>query len=218
MEKAAIIVMGKPGSGKGTQAKLLADKFGFFHLITGKVGKEYALTHSDPETKKQIEKSNRGFLWESSWVLKVVKERTNEIFSKVNGIVYDGTVRTLYEAEQFLPFFIKLFGKDGVKILNIEARDEEIIGRIEKRLTCSVNRAHVFIESEKLLPGMPCPENDGVLEERVDDNKESIKIRLEEYHTQTEPAVDFLKNNHKVIIINGEQSIENVHKDILKTL
>lgn len=218
MNKKAIFVLGPPGSGKGTQAKLLAEKFGFFHFITSVVGKEYIATHDDPETQKQLENYKTGLLYDPPWVIKVIKEKTEEVFKNYNGIVYDGSPRTLLEAE-FLPQFLSdLIGKKNIKIIEIAVSDEETKKRLAKRLICGKNSGHVFISSEKLKAGNSCPEGDGILSERDLDNPDLFAERISEYRNRTVPCLEFLKKNHPVITINGEQSIEDVFKDIVKNL
>jgi len=217
--KMAIMFLGPPGSGKGTQAKMLADKFGFFHFITSQVGKDYINTHNDPETKMQMEIYKKGILFEPSWTLKVVKEKTQEIFNQGKGIVYDGSPRTLYEAERLYFFLAKLFGKENIRILEIAADGKELKKRLEKRLICSEESSHVFIRSGELYPGVSCPKDGGgILQERDLDKKELFETRMDEYKNRTVPGLEFLRNHHGVITINGEQSIENVHKEILSKL
>lgn len=218
MNKKAIMVLGPPGSGKGTQAKLLAEKFGFFHFITSQVGKNYIATHSDPETQKQMELYKTGFLFETVWLTKVVKEKTQDIFNKYPGIVYDGSPRTPYEAEHFYKFLSELISKENIKIIEIAVSDKETKKRLAKRLICDKNSGHVFISSEKLKPGDFCPEGDSVLSERDLDNPDLFTERISEYRNRTVPGLEFLKKNHPVITINGEQSIEDVFKDIVKNL
>ena len=216
--KEAIIVLGKPGSGKGTQAKLLADRLDFFYFSSSAIGKEYITTHNDLESKEQSFKSDKGILWDSTWILKVVEEKTGEIFSRADGIVYDGFPRDLFEAERFLLFLTKLFGKENVKIIELEVSDKEVRKRISKRLVCSKNPQHLFVESGELRVDSDCPEGDGLLAERIDDSEERLKVRFDEYYKNTAPGIEFLKNNYSVIVIQGEGLTEDIHKNIVSAL
>jgi adenylate kinase len=217
-KKTVIMFLGPPGSGKGTQAKLVADKFGFFHFISSQIGKSYIQTHNDPETQRQLAIYKKGLLFEPPWLLKVVKEKTQQIFDQGKSIVYDGSPRTLFEAEGLLPFLIDLFGRENIKIIEIAVDEKELRRRLGKRLICDRESSHVFIRSERLYPGISCPQGDGVLQERDLDKKELFETRMNEYKNRTIPALEFLKEHHKVITVNGEQSIENVNKEILKKL
>ncbi len=218
MGKKAIMVLGPPGSGKGTQAKLIAEKLGFFHFITSQVGKDYIATHNDSETQKQMDLYKNGILFDPAWLEKVIKEKTQEIFKDYSGIVYDGSPRTLYEAEFLYQFLSGLIGTANMSIVEIDVGDEELKKRLAKRLICSKNSNHVFIRSEKLKTGNSCPEGDGILSERDLDKPELFDTRMAEYNNRTLFGLNFLKKTHSVITVNGEQFIEEVKNDIFEAL
>lgn len=213
-KKEAIIILGKPGSGKGTQARLLAEKLGYFHFLTSQIGKEYIVSHNDPETKKQEENYKAGILFEPAWLFRVVTEKTKEIFGRYVGVVYDGSPRTLYEVERFLPFLEDSIGKENIFVFEINVSDAELKKRLAKRLICTTNAEHVFIRSENLTVGSQCPEGDGILETRDLDEKNLFDVRMSEYYNRTAPAIDYLRRNYRFFSINGEQPIEEVAKDI----
>lgn len=217
-KKEAIIVLGKPGSGKGTQARLLAEKFGFFHFMTSRVGKEYIASHRDPETKKQEKNYKAGVLFDPTWLFKVVMKKTKEILESYSGVVYDGSPRTLYEAEHLLSFLGDCLGKENIIVFEINVSDEELKKRLAKRLVCVSNAEHVFIRSENLKVGSKCPQGDGILKTRDLDEKNLFDVRMSEYYNRTAPAVDYLRENYCFFSINGEQPIEKVYQDILKNL
>lgn len=218
-KKKAIMVLGPPGSGKGTQAELLAEKLGFFHFITSQVGKDYTRTHKDPETQRQMKIYKKGVLFEPPWLLKVVKEKTREITSRGKGIVYDGSPRTLYEAKGLYLFLVNIFGKENVMALEIRVRDRELKNRLSKRLICDKDSSHIFISSDKLAVGSSCPENDGgILNKRDLDDPKIFKTRMAEYKNRTMPGLKYLKKNGAMIVINGEQAIEDVFKEILSKI
>ncbi|MBU1159799.1 nucleoside monophosphate kinase [Patescibacteria group bacterium] len=184
------MVLGPPGSGKGTQIKLLADKLGFFHFISSKIGKEYIKTHNDSETLKQKERYDAGLLFDAKWMFKVIKEKTEEIFNdkdNCKGIIYDGSPRTLYEAENLYDFLVELIDKENIKIIEIDVKEEELRKRIKKR-------------------------------KRDLDKEEIFNVRIRVYKEETLPGLEFLKKKHKIIVINGNQSIEKVHEDIVEKL
>lgn len=185
-----LFVLGPPGSGKGTQIKLLAEKLGLLHFISSDVGKDYIESHNDQESKKQKERYNKGLLFEPEWMLKVVKEKTEEILknrANYNGVAYDGSPRTLYEAENLYKFLVEKLGEESIKIIEIDANEEELRERIRKR-------------------------------KRDIDKEEVFNVRIRVYKEETLPALEFLKKNHEVITINGNQSVEEVHKEIMQKL
>jgi adenylate kinase len=220
MNKKVIFVIGSLTAGKGTQAKLLAEKTGFYHFITSKEGKKYIKTHrDDPETLKQEKIYNAGDLFDPGWlVYKVQKERTREILQKdYLGIIFDGSPRTLYEAENLLKIVADLVGKENVVILEIEVSEEEVVRRTGERLVCDKNENHVVSRRfGDFKIGDRCDKCDGALVKRNLDDV--LDERLKEYRTRTVPGIEYLKKHYNVITINGEQSIEDVHKDIMKSL
>ncbi len=184
------MVLGPPGCGKGTQVELLVKKFGLFHLISSEVGKEYIKTHHDSETLRQKERYDKGFLFEPEWMFKVVKEKTEEMLKDgdgCQGIIYDGSPRTLYEAENLYEFWAERTDKKNIKVIEIDVSERDLRKRIKKR-------------------------------KRDLDKEEIFNERIMVYQEETLPGLEFLKKNHGVIVIDGEQSIEDVHKEIMQKL
>lgn len=216
--RVAILIIGIFASGKGTQAELLAKKYNLYHFVTSKEGKNYIDTHDDPETKKQLELYKKGILYEPEWLWRVQSERVREIFEEGKGIIFDGSPRTLYEAERLPALLVDLYGKENVKAIELVVGVKESKARLEKRVVCSNNHSHAFIKREGRDVGDPCPKGDGVLEKRDLDRPEVVAERIKEFEERTRPAIDFLKKNYGLIEINGEQSVEDVHKDVVKAL
>lgn len=216
-----LMVLGPPASGKGTQIRLLAEKFGFFHFISSDIGKEYIRTHNDPLTLEQKERYSAGLLFDHNWMFNVIKKKTEEIFNdkdNCRGIIYDGSPRTLYEAENLYNFLIKFIDKNNLKVIYIEIDEDKLRERIEKRLICSKNNKHVYILSPDFIVGGSCPECDGVLMKRDLDDKNIFNVRMKEYRENTMLGLEFLRKNHGIITINGDQTIGAVHSDIIKKL
>ncbi|MBU1179214.1 nucleoside monophosphate kinase [Patescibacteria group bacterium] len=215
-----IFVIGPPGAGKGTQAKLLVEKTGFYHFITSREGKNYISSHmDDPETARQKELYDKGILFEPEWLIGVQKKRAEEILKEnVSGIVFDGSPRTLYEAENLTKFLSDTVGKDNISAVVIEVSADEMKKRAGERLVCSKNENHVVstrLDAEKKI-GDPCKKCDGVLQKRDLDTE--IEERIKQYQERTEPGIEYLKKNYTVFTVNGERLVEDVQADILRVL
>ena len=218
MNKQVIIFIAPPGAGKGTQANLLAEKFGLVHVETSKII-EAKLKDADPNDLVMAEEKREWLSGElntpaiiKDWLLGKVRELAAENKS----IVLSASPRTLYEAEAGIPEFEKLYGRDNIKIFYITLSEEESVKRNSGRRICEKNRHPIpnFPEYQNLTA---CPQDDSPLITRALDKPEVIRERYKVYKAETEPVLDYLKQqNYKVIEINGEQPIEKVFDDILK--
>ena len=216
-KKSVIILIGPPGSGKGTQAELLAEKFGLFHLESSKVIEE-KLKNIDPDDWILQREQH---LWESGQlntpetVLKWIQEKIREIAGKGQGIVFSGSPRTILEAEGEMPILEELYGKDSIKVFNIELSEYESIKRNSKRRICKGSRHPIpnFPEFENITK---CPKDGSEIITRVLDNPETIKVRYGEYLNRTFPVIDILEyKGYKITKIKGDQPIEKVYNDIV---
>ena len=198
-----ILFIGPQASGKGTQAKIIAEKLQIPHISTGDM-----LRTSTGELKKLADSYIlQGKLVPSNIVMKMIKERTANPDCK-NGFIIEGFPRNM---EQALAFD-KLIKLD--KVIEISISDNEAIKRLSGRLTCN-NCGSVFNENTNppKQTGI-CDKCHSKLIKRADDTEEAIKKRLHTYHAETEPIL----KHYASIKINGEQSIDKVTKYILKKL
>jgi len=224
-----IILVGPPGSGKGTQATLLAEKFELFHLETVKViepiimnakkgdflvvkGKKYDLL----KEKKSWE---TGKLWSTALVLKILKDKIKILAKQEQNLIMTGSPRTVYEGEELISFLEKLYGRSNIKILLFELSVQQSIWRNSHRKICELMRHPILYtkETEKLNF---CPLDGSRLVKRgVLDTPNVIKERFRVYKEQTLPLIEyFKKSGFKVIKINGEQSVSDLFSNILKHL
>ena len=224
-----VIILGQPGSGKGTQAELVAGKFNLYSLETSKLietkvmnakegeyaevdGQKYYFSH-------EKELWTQGILCSPPFVSWLVKMKLEELSKEGKGVVMSGSPRTLPEGENLVPLMKDLYGAENIRVILLELTAEQTIWRNSHRRICELMRHPILFsqETEKLTQ---CPLDGSKLVKREGlDDPETIKVRLKEYAERTLPLVDFLKTqNLSVAKINGEQSVEQVHQDILKVL
>ncbi|MFH1325236.1 MAG: nucleoside monophosphate kinase [archaeon] len=201
-----IIFIGIQGSGKGTQAKLLADKLKIPGISTGDV-----LRSVEGKLKEKVDNvMNRGELLSADLVMELLKERISNKDCK-NGFILDGFPRDLEQAEKFDA------NLDADFIIELEISDKEVFRRLEGRRLCpKCGRGYNVVTSPKPKKDNLCDIDGAELVRRADDTEDSIKKRIEIYHEETEPILKRYKD--KIIKINGEQKIENIFEDILEKL
>ncbi len=219
---------GPPGSGKGTQAKLLADKLGLIHFDTGRYIEQ--VVHNPVNKKDKIIQRERklfdsGILCSPSWVLKIVSEKTRKLAEAGFGVVFSGSPRTLYESfgdknqKGLIDILEKHYGKKNIFIFNVDISEKNSIKRNGNRLICSVCGIQLMAAFKDVAKLKICPFCGGKLYRRTLDNPETIKIRLKEYHGRTLPIANELKRRgYKIIRVNGEPMTEKVFQSILKYL
>lgn len=214
---------GLPGSGKGTQADLLGERHGFFHFDTGKeIEREVhnPANQNDPVIRKQGELFDAGTLCEPWWVKEFVKKRIEQLVKEGKSLTFSGSPRTLEEAEYLVPFLEDLYGKENIKAVLVDISEDTAVFRNSHRRICKICKKPIeWNEQTKDLK--KCPDCGGELITRGDlDKEETIRNeRIPQYNSRTKPVLEFLKKrNVPIIKINGEQSVEEVHKDIVKAL
>jgi adenylate kinase len=214
----AIVVLGRPGSGKGTQAALLAKKLGLFHFETSDVIQEkFRKFPNDPEIKRAKEFFYGGKMTPTRLVTKWVIEKIKKLETK--RIIFDGSPRTLYEVKRIYPILVDKCGRVNIKILNIKISPQEAIWRNTRRKTCQKCDSPIpYTKQTKDLKICPRKGCGGKLITREDDKPEKIKKRLKVFMKETYPVIKFFKKKGLLIEINGEQSIEDVFRDILKVI
>ncbi len=215
------IVFGPPGSGKSTQADILANKFNNIHFNTGAVIEKTISNpknQKDPEIKKQKELFRAGKLCQPSWVAKIVKKEIEKIHRQKKGIVFSGSPRTMYEAKQIVPLLKKLYKPENIFVFYLDIPDKVSIFRNTHRRICEQCGCVLIYnkETEKLTH---CPHCGGKLIERVLDNKKTIKIRLKAYKKETKPILEYLKKSKiKVFKIDGKPMPDEVSQSILSKI
>lgn len=224
-----LILLGPPGSGKGTQASLLEEKLDLYYPETAKVGEErikkakkgeYIEINGEKfyfdEQKKLWE---TGKLWDPPFITYLMKEKIEKIYNEGKGIVFAGSPRTLYEGEKIVPLLKKLFGAENIKVILIELNVQESIWRNSHRRICELMRHPILYTKEtKNLKRCPLDGSKLIKRKKLDD-PEIIKVRLKEYEERTLPLVDYFKKEGlEIKKVNGSPPPAIVFENILKTL
>ena len=214
-----IILLGPPGAGKGTQAKLLEEKLGLKQLSSGDMLRA-AVSRGTTVGQKANSYMESGKLVPDDVVVDVVFEYLDGM-SGSKGYILDGFPRTV---EQAAALDEKLAEK-GARIdsvIVIEVRDEKLVGRIAGRFTCAKCGEGYHDEFKRPAVAGTCDKcGSQEFKRRADDDPETVKRRLEIYHEQTVPLIDYYRTRGKVAVIDGELSIEDVSRkmdDVLANL
>lgn len=196
-----LIFIGLQGCGKGTQAKILSKKLNLPHISTGDLFRAL-----DGNLKQEVDAIiNQGNLVPDELTIKILKQRLNQS-DKEQGFILDGFPRNLNQAK-----LLETITQPN-KIIEITLHDQEAIKRISGRINCKSCGAIFNKFTNPPKQKNICDNCQGELNQRADDTEEAVKKRLETYHNETEPILDYYKD--KVITINGEQTIENIAKEI----
>lgn len=222
----AVVIYGPPGSGKGTQANLLAWTKNFIHFDTGKYLEQvvHDPENKNPQMKKERELFDSGVLLTPSFVLKVTSEKSEEIAKAGYSIVFSGSPRTLYEAfgDENTPGLIaileKAYGKENVFFLFLKIKPEVSIQRNANRLVCSIC-ATAILYSDAAHKHKTCPLCGAELRKRTVDNPAVFETRIKEYEERTKPIVTELKKRgYKINDIDGTPMPFKVFDDVKKAL
>lgn len=233
MEKQIVMLFGPPGAGKGTQADLLADKLGYYHFESSKIIEACFKNESDPNgtpkvfeiegQKYKVEDEKKrweaGLLNSPPFVVNLFLEKIKDLAEEEKSIIFSGSPRTVYEAEKEIPLFKELYGERNVKFVMLEINAETTIFRNSHRRICELIRHSILFspETEKLTK---CPLDGSILVKRGNlDDVETIKKRLEVFKNETFPVAEVIQKQGVFLRkVNGEQTVADVHKDILQAL
>lgn len=210
-----LIMLGAPGAGKGTQAKKIAEKYGIPHISTGDIFRANIKngTELGNKAKSYMEK---GLLVPDELTCDLVVDRIAQDDCK-NGYVLDGFPRTIPQAEALKA----ALGKMGTTIdyaINVEVPDENIVKRMGGRRACLACGCtyHVVYNAPKVED--VCDVCGAKLVLRDDDKPETVKKRLDVYHEQTQPLIDFYDKEGVLVEVDGTQNLEDVFQAITKIL
>ena len=210
-----IIMLGAPGAGKGTQAKMIAEKYSVPHISTGDIFRAN-IKNGTELGKRAQEYMNRGELVPDDLVIEIATTRLLEDDCK-NGFLLDGFPRTVYQAEK-LDEFLAAHGSKIDKVLDIAVEREELITRLTGRRVCKACGASYHLVNVPPKTEGICDRCGGELMQRADDNIETVANRIDVYEAQTKPLVDYYENAGNIAHIDGATGLDNVFADIVKAL
>jgi len=195
-----IILLGPPGSGKGTLASRLVKKHSIPHISTGDILRDNVKKETELGLKAR-EYMNRGDLVPDSLVVEIAVARLKEDDCR-EGFIMDGFPRTVYQAEE-LRKFLEEEGKKIDYVFNLEAPKEMLVRRLIGRRVCKNCGAIYHVEHMKPKVEGVCDICGGELYQRKDDNRETVENRIDTHRKQTEPLIDYYKNQGVLVQLDG---------------
>lgn len=207
-----LVILGAPGSGKGSQCKWITKDYNVPHISTGDILRKNIAdgTELGKEAKAYMD---RGELVPSELVIALLKARLDEDDCKEKGFLLDGFPRTVEQAES-LDEYLKENAIALDRVVNIEVPDEEIMARALNRRTCSNPECKEIYNLRDNAPQVEnvCDKCGSSLFVRDDDNEATVSKRLEVYHTQTEPLIKYYSEQDKLSTVVGQVLLEDTIK------
>ena len=210
-----IIMLGAPGAGKGTQAKMIADKYSIPHISTGDIFRANIKNGTELGMKAKTY-MDQGLLVPDELVVDLVVDRVAQDDCK-NGYVLDGFPRTIPQAES-LDAALEKMGSSIDFAINVEVPDENIVKRMSGRRACvecgaTYHLVHIPTKGEGI-----CDKCGKELILRDDDKPETVLKRLNVYHEQTQPLIDYYNGKKVLVEVDGTKDMGEVFADIIKIL
>ncbi len=211
-----IVILGPQGSGKGTQAELLAQKYNLEHIDTGKFLREVARMNT-ALGKEVYETANvRKELVPDHILEEILRLKLNDV-DRGQGLVLDGMPRNMGQVGFIEKIFLS-FGRKLDKIFFLDVSEEESIKRISKRWICEKCKTNFIMGKDIENEREACLKCGGKLAQRIDDTPEGIRKRLQVFKRETIPVLNYYKEKGILIRIDGARPIEKVFEEIAKYL
>ena len=210
-----IVMLGAPGAGKGTQAKMIAAKYGIPHISTGDIFRANIKNGTELGAKAK-EYMDKGELVPDELVVDLIMDRFKEADAQ-KGYVLDGFPRTIPQAEA-LDKALSANGEDIDYAINVEVPDENIVNRMSGRRACVGCGATYHIKYNAPKVEGVCDTCGKELILRDDDKPETVLNRLEVYHNQTQPLIDYYEKKGKMKEVDGTVDMNDVFKAITDIL
>jgi adenylate kinase len=211
-----LILLGAPGAGKGTQAERLRDDFGIPHIATGDILRAQVAdgTELGTEANGYME---AGELVPDDVIIGMITDRIAEGDAR-DGFVLDGFPRNRQQAEALTAALQELDRRLTAALL-MAVPDEEVVRRLAGRRICVRNPTHIYhVDFDPPKHANVCDQDGSRLIQRDDDKEETIRRRLEVYHTQTEPLIDYYDRLGLLRRFDGQRSPDEVHDHVRATV
>lgn len=206
-----LILLGAPGAGKGTQAQVICENKNIPAISTGNILRE-ALKNGTEMGLKAKSFMESGQLVPDEILIGIIKDRIKEEDCK-NGFILDGFPRTIPQAEA-----LDQMGADIDVVLDIEVSDEDIVTRMSGRRVCEKCGASYHMLYKQPKTEGVCDACQGALVQRKDDHPDTVKERLEVYHSQTEPLKEYYSKQGKLRVVHGQDKVEDTTAKVLEAL
>lgn len=210
-----IIILGAPGAGKGTQAKIISEKLDIPHISTGDIFRAN-IKGNTPLGIKVKEYLDKGALVPDELTLEIVKDRLAKD-DCAKGYILDGFPRTIPQAE-YLDKVLKEMNTTIDVALLIDVKDEDIINRMSGRRVCTnCGATYNVVFNPTKVEGI-CDNCKSPIIQRADDAAETVLNRLETYHKQTQPLIDYYKKAGKLVVVQGAGEVKDTTDRVFKAL
>ena len=208
-----VVLMGAPGAGKGTQARLLQERTGLPQISTGDIFRELAKADT-PLAREVREVQAAGKLVSDDLVIRVVQERTNREDCR-RGYVLDGFPRTTAQAAMLEKLAVEQGNK--IQAVLVDTPADILEKRITGRFSCPVcGEIYNLYFKPPRREGICDLHPEARLVHRSDDTAEKIRVRLETYEEQTRPLLDYYERSHRLRRVDGTREVEEIYADIEK--
>jgi adenylate kinase len=215
IQKAVVILVGPPGSGKDTQAERLTEEMGFVQVPSSRIIRaKFADNPDDPVIQEQRRIFDAGKLNDPKLVSEWVMEFVRPLAAQGRSLVFSGSPRTPHEADVEIPALQDLYGRPNVILIYLDVGLEIMRQRIAGRRFCRAH-GHVIADSPVTVGLTKCPQDGSELYRRDLDAPELVPVRLREFTELTRPVVDIARQyGVPVFTLDGDQSIEALHQEI----
>lgn len=215
MSELNLILLGPPGAGKGTQAERLQADFKLAHVSTGDMLREQVAKGSELGVKAKSY-MDKGELVPDEVIVGMITERMQQSDAR-EGFLLDGFPRNESQADA-LDAALGGYGRRLTGVLMIEVSDDEVVRRLTGRRVCVKNPSHIYhVELDPPKHDGVCDQDGARLTQRDDDREETIRRRLEVYHAQTAPLIDYYDGAGLLRRFDGTRSPDEVHRHLRAT-